>query len=184
MVEQQFNQFWQTFFGNFSEDQKQSEGLACWYENSLKNFDKLSRGFGQFYGMGALAEETSRCFKNWENSAADFQQFLSEYISLLSFVPKNQYQKKTDEIELLKKEIAGYKSKFADQLKEVADKQKIIADQKKELTNLKKQISDQKKLTSDHNKAIVEFKNEIDELKVQLKDKKPAKAKATAKKKA
>jgi hypothetical protein len=106
-MDKQFVKFWVSFLTNYMKTQEQMEDMSAWIEQGYKGFDELTELFQRSYGLDRLSESTTNYLTMWEQSKKDFERSLTEYLSLMGVVPKQEHLELVEKYEELKEKAAS-----------------------------------------------------------------------------
>jgi hypothetical protein len=106
-MDKQFVKFWVSFLTNYMKTQEQMEDMSAWIEQGFKGFDELTELFQKSYGLDRLSESTANYLTMWEQSKKDFERSLTEYLSLMGVVPKQEHLELVEKYEELKQKAAS-----------------------------------------------------------------------------
>ncbi|TFG37311.1 MAG: hypothetical protein E4H39_02405 [Syntrophobacterales bacterium] len=172
-MDKQFINFWVDFLTNYMKTQEQMEDMSAWMEQGFKGFDELTELFQKSYGLDRLSESTANHLTMWEQSTKDFERSLTEYLSLMGVVPKQEHLELVEKYEALKEKSASQEETIVHLRQLIEGKQ---LDQKELHTGFETLI---KKQSDDFNR-LVETMGDIGAKEEPVKQKpSPGKKKAT-----
>lgn len=87
MIDRHFLEFWGKLLIQTAQGQKQ--------------LDELTALFGKFYGLNPLADFSPAPLNNWEKASEEFRRVFKDYLALFGFVPKHEYDRLLQELEVL-----------------------------------------------------------------------------------
>ena len=105
-MDKQFVKFWVSFLTNYMKTQEQMEDMSAWIGQGFKGFDELTELFQKSYGLDRLSESTANYLTMWEQSKKDFERSLTEYLSLMGVVSKQEHLELVEKYEELKEKAA------------------------------------------------------------------------------
>lgn len=105
-MDKNFVKFWVSFFTGYMKTKEQMEDMSAWIAQGFKGFDELTELFQQSYGLDRLSESTTNYLTMWEQSKKDFERSLTEYLSLMGVVPKQEHLDLVEKYEALKEKAA------------------------------------------------------------------------------
>lgn len=161
-MDKQFVKFWVSFLSSYMKTTEQIEDMAAWIAQGFKGFDELTELFQRSYGLDRLSESTTNYLTIWEQSTKDFERSLTEYLSLMGVVSKQEHLDLVEKYEALKEKVASQEETIV-HLRQLILKGEQL-DQKEFRTGfealIKKQSDDFQRLIKDVGEGVVKKESE------------------------
>ena len=116
-MDSQFLEFWGNYLLAVAKGQKQLEDLNQWIQQGFSGFEELTAMLNKFYGIEPPRNNDVDSTNAWQNAAADFQNSLDSYLTLMGLIPQEKHH-------ALEKKYAALKNKVA----ELEDTIKVLRD--------------------------------------------------------
>jgi hypothetical protein len=120
-MDRHFLEFWGNFLLQAAKGQKQLEELTKWSKQSFINFGDFTALFRQVYGLEEPEPDSPDYQKIWKKAEADFRKSFQDYLSLLSVVPREEYEE-------LARKYGELEEKLAEREKTIQQLRQLLSD--------------------------------------------------------
>ena len=105
-MDSQFLEFWGNYLLAAAKGQKQLEDLNQWIRQGLSGFEELTAMLKKFYGIDSPQKNDADSTNTWQNAAADFQNSLDSYLTLMGLIPQEKYRALEQKYAALQNKVA------------------------------------------------------------------------------
>jgi predicted nucleic acid-binding Zn-ribbon protein len=105
-MDSQFLEFWGNYLLAAAKGQKQLEDLNQWIRQGFSGFEELTAMLKKFYGIELPQKNDADSTKAWQNAAADFQNSLDSYLTLMGLIPQEKYRALEQKYAALQNKVA------------------------------------------------------------------------------
>ena len=105
-MDSKFLEFWGNYLLAAARGQKQLEDLNQWIRQGFSGFEDLTAMLKKFYGIEPPRNNDADSTNAWQNAAADFQNSLDSYLTLMGLIPQEKYQALEQKYAALQNKVA------------------------------------------------------------------------------
>jgi hypothetical protein len=113
-MDRHFLEFWGNFLLQAAKGQKQLEDLTKWSKQACINCGDFAALFRQVYGLEQPEQDSPDYQKIWKKAEEDFRKSFQDYLSLLSVVPREEYEELEEKLAEREKTIQQLRQLLSD----------------------------------------------------------------------